>query len=116
MGIEEHAIAEVEGLHAFFGQWYASPPDLSLERVASVLAPEFELSAPTGEVITRNELLEDLHADRGAYPGLHISVEDMNVCSVTTDEICLRYIEVHREGGSMERRRCCALLRVAGGT
>lgn len=110
MGIEVHAIAEVKALHAFFGQWYASPGELHLERVAAVLAPEFELLAPSGELLSRDQLIEDLRAERGAYPGLRICIEELKVYSATTDEVCLRYVEVHREGASMERRQCCALL------
>jgi hypothetical protein len=116
MGIEARAIAEVEDLHAFFGQWYASPGELHLERVAVVLLPEFELLAPTGELVTRVELLKNLSAERGAYPGLRICVEDLKVCFATTDQVCVRYVELHREAHAVERRRCCALLSARAGT
>ncbi|HEY7377797.1 MAG TPA: DUF4440 domain-containing protein, partial [Steroidobacteraceae bacterium] len=111
MEIEAYAIAEVKALHAFFGQWYASPGELHLDRVAGASAPEFELLAPSGELLSRDELIEDLRAERGAYPNLRICIEDLKVYSASSIEVCLRYIEVHRDGASMERRQCCGLLR-----
>lgn len=49
---------EVDDLHAFFQTWYRGKGSMDLERVASALASELELLAPTDEC-----------SSRGAAPG-----------------------------------------------
>ena len=111
MDIAQRACREVEELHAFFGQWYTASAPVQLERVSSVLAPEFELLSPVGELLTRQRLLSELAAEQGAYPDLAISVEGLNAVPSANGNVTVRYTEVHVEGGACERRRCCALLR-----
>jgi hypothetical protein len=116
MDVTTLAAAEVEELHAFFGQWYASPSTLDLRRVSAVLAAEFELLAPNGQVLSRDELLDGLIVERGAFPDLLISVESIIVSPTRGDEVHTRYTEIHRERERVERRLCCALLRRCANT
>lgn len=116
MSIGDRARREVEELHAFFGRWYAAPVEADLDRVSGALAPEFELLAPSGDLLTRQQLLSELAANRGAYPDLSITVEELELSPSRDDEITARYTEVHWEGGKCERRRCCALLRQSART
>lgn len=102
---------EVQELHAFFGHWYRASAAVDLERVSSVLAPEFELLSPSGDLLTRQRLLSELAAERGAFPGLRISVEDIRPVPLANGEVTVRYAEVHVDRGEFERRSCCALLR-----
>ena len=111
MGIAERAHQEVSELHAFFGQWYSGVTSNCLDRVTSVLAPDFELLSPSGEIISKQALLDELNAHRGAFPELRISVENVDPEPSRDGEVVVRYIEVHTENGVCERRRCCALLR-----
>ena len=111
MDLVQRAQREVEELHAFFGHWYTASASVSLDRVASVLALEFELHSPAGEILTRQRLLNELAVERGAYPGLAISIENAVAVPSPNGEVTVRYTEVHIEGGACERRRCCALLR-----
>jgi hypothetical protein len=111
LDIVERARREVEELHAFFGRWYSAPQAAHLERVSSVLAPEFELLSPSGELLTREQILNELAAHRGAFPDLSISVEGLEFFPAREHEISARYTEVHSEAGKCEKRRCCALLR-----
>lgn len=102
---------EVRELHAFFGHWYRASAAVELERASSVLAPEFELLSPDGELLTRQRLLSELAAERGVYPELRISVEEIRTVPLANGEVTVRYIEIHVERGECERRSCCALLR-----
>lgn len=109
--IARRARREVQELHAFFGHWYRASAEVGLERASSVLAPEFELLSPRGELLDRQRLLSELAAERGAFPGLRISVEDIRPVPLANGEVTVRYTEVHVERGQCERRSCCALLR-----
>ena len=102
---------EVVALHAFFEAWYRGEDALSLDRVAGVLAPEFEMLAPNEEWITRGKLLDELSADRGAYPALTITIEHLAYRASSSDSASLEYIERHVENGQVDTRMCCALMR-----
>lgn len=104
---------EVVALHAFFQAWY-SGAETSLARVSKVLSSEFELLSPEGDLLTKDVLLTELLADRGAFPNLKISVERLTAQVSDHEDIRAFYTEVHEEGGSLERRACCALLRLSG--
>jgi hypothetical protein len=114
MDIAAAAAVEVQQLHSFFARWYATPDDLSIDRVMDVLDSDFELLAPTGEIMSRGQLLNELLVDRGAFPDLSISIEQLYVRLGAGGEAVARYVEVHQENERTERRVCCALLRRRG--
>jgi hypothetical protein len=105
------ARSEVDGLHSFFQSWYRGYGSETLERAALALAEEFELISPADECISRNLLLEQLSAERGAYPDLTISIQHMAAHPAGSDAVSLEYIEQHVENGHVDRRACRALLR-----
>lgn len=111
MDILERTRREVEELHAFFERWYGGQGSLDLRRVSSVLAAEFELHSPSGDRLDRDRLLRELAADRGAFPGLGISIEDLETSFSDDGTVTAHYTEMHVDGGQCERRTCCAVLR-----
>ena len=106
----QRACSEVEELHAFFEAWYRGTSGVGLERVSAVLASEFELLAPNGDLISRDELLSQLASECGAYPGLRITIHHVGV-RTAEGEAAIEYVERHIEDGAIDERMCCALLR-----
>jgi hypothetical protein len=107
----QRACSEVEELHAFFEAWYRGTSGVGLQRVSKVLASEFELLAPNGELISRNDLLSQLASECGAYPELRITIHHVGVRPAGEGGVAIEYVERHTEGGAIDERRCCALLR-----
>ena len=105
---------EIDDLHLFFQAWYSGGDNtFDLDRVTTVLAPEFELLAPNDEWITREQLLDELYEGRGRYPTLMITIEHLGYRPYGTDAASLEYTEQHVENGQVDKRLCCASLRRA---
>ena len=102
---------EIDDLHAFFQAWYRGGDTLSLDRVAGVLAAEFELLAPNDDWISRRQLLDQLSEGRGAHPTLTITIEHLGYRVSAADSASIEYIEQHVENGQVDKRLCCASLR-----
>jgi hypothetical protein len=107
----QRACSEVEELHAFFEAWYRGTSDVGLQRVSAVLATEFELLAPNGELITRDELLSQLASECGAYPGLRITIHHLGVRPAKEGGAAIQYVERHTE--EWRNRRAYMLCSIA---
>jgi hypothetical protein len=109
--ILESTRREVEELHAFFERWYTGRHSVDLKRVSSVLAAEFNLHSPSGRRLSKEVLLRELEADRGAFPALRISIENLQASDAGDGTVTAEYTEAHLEGTQSERRTCRAVLR-----
>jgi mannose-6-phosphate isomerase-like protein (cupin superfamily) len=102
---------EIDDLQRFLQGWYRGTETRDIGRVARALASEFELLAPTGDVISRDQLLTELVAERGAHPALTITIEHVGVRKAEEGATSIEYVERHIERGATDTRLCCALLR-----
>lgn len=87
---------EVHELHAFFQGWFTGElpdTDAAFARLASVIAPEFQIVSPSGRGMHRAELLESLRATHGADPGARIRVADFRGREVGEDLFLATYEE-----------------------
>jgi hypothetical protein len=65
----DRAQLEVVNLHRFFEEWLAGrlpDTDVAFERCVTAMATQFELIVPSGERLTRTDLLESLRGVNGS--------------------------------------------------
>ena len=107
-------VAEVRELHAFFETWFrgALPDDEeAFARFERALAPEFEIALSTGELLTREEILERVRAGHGRGQ-VAIRVERPVAHPLSDGEVAVCYEEWHVAPNGVSRGRSCrALLR-----
>lgn len=71
---------EIEGLHAFFVDWYTGTVERAdFGRVEAVIDPSFEMVVPSGEVLDRTAVLEMI---RENYDSASPGGFDIDVCGV----------------------------------
>ena len=100
----ELAIAEIEGLHAFISQWFRG----ELERTSEIYERGFteRLSdnlvniQPSGQVLTRADLLDPIEAAHGANPDFRISISDVTLRHVSKDQTLIQATYVEHQIGA----------------
>ncbi len=100
----ELAIAEIEGLHAFISQWFRG----ELERTSEIYERGFteRLSdnlvniQPSGQVLTRADLLDPIEAAHGANPDFRISISDVTLRHVSKDQTLIQATYVEHQTGA----------------
>ena len=98
---------EIEELHIFFEAWFRAeiePDESGFSRVAGVLASEFCIVTPAGELIERDALLENLRAAHGKRAGVRLRIEDVRPRFAAGGIVVATYIEVQEEEQSATRR------------
>ena len=109
------ALAEIDGLHRFFVDWFLGRCPKSragFARVADALAPGFVQIDPQGCERRRAPLLAALRAAHGcrAGEGFAIRIVRPTVRLVHRGLVLATYEERQRSGGATTRRRSSALL------
>jgi hypothetical protein len=111
------AIREIRDLHAFFEAWLGGscPQDGVFHRVEAALAPDFTLVAPSGQRLSRSEVLAWLRSAYGSRhnPGrFRISIDELAVVHCEAPLIVMSYVEA-QQGVEKNVRRSLAILREA---
>ncbi len=104
---------EVVELHRFFEGWFCGRTD-DFSRAEAVLAAEFVLISPRGQLRTREELLGDLSGAKACRQGTSFEIR-IGECEVRTVEFGLAlvtYKEWQRLDGREAGRLSTALFRV----
>ena len=117
--MEERCRREIVDLHQFFEDWFngkIAPDSDAAGRLDEALAPKFEMVAPEGRVVSREEVVHsvrDAHGRDAADGGMRIRIENVR-CRPLVDAIwlCL-YEEWQTRGGTDRGRRSTAVLRRA---
>jgi hypothetical protein len=111
------ASTEVVELHEFFTRWFhAELPhsDVEFERLASALAPDFEMVVPSGALIDRSAVLAGVRGAYGQWRGddeATIEVRNVVARGVGSGLVQVSYEEWQLVGGAWKGRRSTALLR-----
>ncbi|MEM9357431.1 MAG: hypothetical protein AAGB04_14580 [Pseudomonadota bacterium] len=100
----ELAIAEVEALHAFISQWFRG----ELGRTSEVyqrgfterLADNLVNIQPSGQVLTRADLLDPIEAAHGANPDFRISISDVTLRHISKDQTLIQATYVEHQTGA----------------
>lgn len=81
--IDGHVRTEIETVHAFISAWFRGEVGQSKTafdaQLADRLAPSFVNIQPSGQVLTRSDLLTSLYEGHGSNPKFRISIADSTV-------------------------------------
>lgn len=84
--MKEECLREVVELHRFFEQWFngtVAQEDVIFGRFAHILAPDFTIIPPSGNLIPRQPLLDGLWSAYGSDSHIKIWVENANFRPIT---------------------------------
>ncbi|MFQ6398241.1 hypothetical protein ACLMAJ_32970 [Nocardia sp. KC 131] len=108
-------VAAVETLHADLAAWLGSNAGMEVfERFAAVQHEEFSMVTTSGEIIGRAELLAGLRGARNIQPGLKIDISDVHELAREGNLVVVRFMELHRVGGTGSCRQVTAVLIAEG--
>ncbi len=99
--IGQEVTAEVVRLHEFFVRWLGGTSgthegvgrEEDWADFEASLHPSFEMVVPSGDALTRSELLHSFKPAFGTRPGLKIDIREAKVLDVNGDSILMRYQE-----------------------
>ena len=110
---------EIEALHEFFVDWYQSrDPDGGIERLDTVLAPEFEMISPDGDRVERDRVIEGVRQARGQYADgkFDIDIRHVDVIAEPPEHALVRYEEWQTTADGQTGRLSTVLFRDAPDT
>jgi hypothetical protein len=112
------AIREIRELHGFFEAWLGgSGPsgDIAFRRAEAALASGFTMVTPSGQRLSRSEVLgwlRSAHGSRRDPAPFRISIDESVVLHCEVPLVVVSYVEVQR-GAEISTRRSLAVLREA---
>ena len=107
---------EIIQLHQFFQDWYnneLAPTDENFSRCADVLAPDFSIIFPNGEIIQQQPLLDALHKAHNSRTGMRIWINNVQVYHHVGDLILATYEEWQEIEGQVTARLSSVLFQEA---
>ena len=91
---------EIEGLHAFIAAWFrgdvAQDDGLFDAEFTRRLDPALINIQPSGQVLTRQDLLNGIRAGHGGNPDFRIEIEDVSLRFSEDDLARVTYVEFQR--------------------
>lgn len=107
------ASAEVVDLHRFFVDWFveASADRADFSRFERVMAEDFQMVAPDGQILDRDAVLDHVRVSRATCDDdFTISIEDIRAGWQADDAIVVCYVEIQQRAGKHSRRRSSAVF------
>ena len=103
---------EIIAFHDFFVAWLTGKAEgQALDReMADRLAPGFTIVAPSGAVMSRDELLSAFASFHGAKPNIRIKVRDVVIHHHLTGHVIASYTEWQRAGDSQNGRQSTVVM------
>lgn len=108
-------IEEIIRLHDVISGWFRG--EIAKDRFepdfAAALHPAFENIQPSGEVLSRADLMDPIRAAHGNNPGFQITIETPRVIQTWPGLILATYVELQtgaRNSASENRRRSTVLF------
>lgn len=111
--------AEIVDLHSFFQAWLNGSlvnDDFIFRRLMSVLAPDFTLISPSGEISSREQLLTQLRKAHGSRPGWRMWIEKPQLRSHSNGLVITTYEEWQRTAERTTVRLSTAIFQEQRGT
>lgn len=110
---------EIQELHAFFVQWFRGElpnTDEAFARLESVLAEDFSLVTPGGEILDRAPLLASIRNDHGQREGFAIEIREPLLKAQSGSVLVATYEEWRQADGDQTARFCTVVFRTRPGT
>ncbi|OLS25764.1 MAG: hypothetical protein HeimC2_16990 [Candidatus Heimdallarchaeota archaeon LC_2] len=102
---------EVIELHKFFQNWFNGMiPESDFSRFSDVMAPNFKIISPSGELTEQSTLISSLRNAYGKNSTLQISVQNISVYPISSNIYLAIYEEVQRQGLELTTRISSALF------
>ena len=108
-----HIEAEIVQLHQFFQDWHNGNlafTEENFSRLSNVLAEQFGMVAPDGQMIERQPLLEGLHQAHSSRQGMRIWIEDVRVLYWFDHLVLAAYQEWQEINGQITARLSSVLF------
>jgi len=116
MSLVERAETETIDFHRFLECWFAERTD-DPGRLDAVLAKDFHIVSPQGEVTSRAEMIEEVEAAHGVYDDAEFSIRiEAFEPRYVAEEVCLATYEEWRRVDSRSEGRVSTALFREGGT
>lgn len=94
---------EIIDLHRFFEAYFLGQVD-SIERAASVFAPEFTFVGPHGQETNRQATLDQIQAGHAHTTSVTITTSGHRLLHATDDLVIATYVEHHQLAASSNQR------------
>ncbi|QGK70609.1 hypothetical protein GIY23_14780 [Allosaccharopolyspora coralli] len=108
----DEIVAEIGTHTALLAGWLAGEAaDADIDTFAAAHDPGFSMVDTIGEIVALPDVVDGITAARGAVPGLHIDVQDVEILTRSDQAVLVRYLETHRLGEDRAPRRVTAALR-----
>lgn len=110
---------EIIQLHQFFQDWYnnqLTPTDDNFERCAGVLAQDFVIIFPSGEVVHCKPLLDELRKAHNSREGMRIWIKNVQLLHQTGNIILATDEEWQEIDGQVTARLSSVLFQEAQST
>ena len=107
---------EIIQLHQFFQDWYNNElarTEANFARCAEVLAPDFSIIFPGGEIVYQQPLLESLHKAHNSRDGMRIWIKNVQMRHQIGDLILATYEEWQEIEGKITARLSSVFLQKA---
>lgn len=119
MTTETAAIVEIERLHAFISGWFRGEyaTEAFDSGFAAALHPDFVNIQPSGEALSRDQLLDPILSAHGANSDFRISIEDARIIAEYPGCVVATYVEFQkgaRNSAPENRRRSTAVFETHG--
>ena len=119
MSPQDAATTEIERLHDFISGWFRGelPHDSFDAGFADVLHDAFVNVQPSGEVLTRADLLDPIRKAYGVNPDFRIAIEEPSVIAEYPGAVVATYVEFQqgaRNSMPENRRRSMVLFENSG--
>lgn len=114
-----HIEKEIVELHQFFQDWFNGdiPADnAAFTRLTSVLAPNFKIITPDGQIIRRDALLQRLQQAHQDQKGIRIWIEDVRVLQWLPQHVLVTYQEWQESENQVTVRQSSALFQETDNT
>lgn len=105
---------EIEELHAFFEDWIGGAVEATDEefaRLEASLADGFTFVPPSGEVMSREEIVGAVKRAHGSRPGLRIRIDDPRLLHEAGDCLVAAYREWQEAAGEGTERASTVVFR-----
>lgn len=97
---------EIRSLHDFFVGWYTGRLDEDgFNRFEDALSSDFEMVTPDGEVMTRDDIVGYVRAERDTHEKFDIEIRDVETVDAHKGRALLRYEEWQTPGDENETQK-----------
>ncbi len=105
-----HGQREISELHRFFQDWYRGVPARGFERFEQALDPDFVIILPDARVLSRDQIVQAVRAQRGSDPEAVLEIRNVALRSAQSTVSIFSYEEWQGRGGGPLQGRLSSVV------